>query len=190
MIISMSDILCITNRGLCREDFLSRMEKLAKAKPGGIILREKDLSPQEYLLLARQVMDICRTYEVSCILHTHTEVALSLGATALHLPLPLLVKLSPKERKSFSCLGVSCHSVEDALLAESLDCTYITAGHVFDTACKKGIPGRGLDFLREICQKISIPVYGLGGITPQNSKSVNKAGAAGICIMSLSLIHI
>jgi thiamine-phosphate pyrophosphorylase len=40
----MSDIVCITNRKLCKEEFLERIEEIAKAKPFGIILREKDLS--------------------------------------------------------------------------------------------------------------------------------------------------
>ena len=52
----MSDILCVTNRALCAEDFLLRVEKIAAARPGGIILREKDLSEGEYKALARQVM--------------------------------------------------------------------------------------------------------------------------------------
>ena len=48
MIISMSDILCVTNRALCKEDFLQRVEKIAANHPKGIILREKDLSEEEY----------------------------------------------------------------------------------------------------------------------------------------------
>ena len=46
MTTSMSDILCVTNRSLCREDFSCRIEALAAAHPAGIILREKDLSEQ------------------------------------------------------------------------------------------------------------------------------------------------
>lgn len=183
----MSDILCITNRKLCGEDFLSRIEKLAKARPQGIILREKDLSKQQYEILARQVMDICAAYDTPCILHAFTGAALSLKAKALHLPLPLLEQLTKKERKAFSVLGASCHSVKDALLAERLGCTYITAGHIFATDCKKGLPGRGIAFLEEVCKNVSVPVYALGGITPETKKEVLKTGAKGICIMSSAM---
>ena len=91
----------------------------------------------------------------------------------------------PEEKKArFSVLGASCHSVEDAVEAEKLGCTYLTAGHVFATDCKRGLPGRGLDFLKAVCQSMSIPVYAIGGISPENIADVRKAGAAGACVMS------
>ena len=58
MIICMSEILCVTNRHLCREDFLTRMEAVAATGPAGVILREKDLPETEYLELARQTVEI------------------------------------------------------------------------------------------------------------------------------------
>ena len=47
----MSDILCVTNRVLCREDFTTRLARIAAAGPHAIILREKDLSDEEYAAL-------------------------------------------------------------------------------------------------------------------------------------------
>ena len=58
MIISMSDILCVTKRSLCKEDFLVRIEKIAKTEAAGIILREKALSKEEYQALAEKVWHI------------------------------------------------------------------------------------------------------------------------------------
>ena len=40
--------MCITNRHLCRGDFLEQVKRIANAKPDGIILREKDLQKEEY----------------------------------------------------------------------------------------------------------------------------------------------
>ena len=68
--------------------------------------------------------------------------------------------------------------------AEALGCTYVTAGHIFDTDSKKGTPGRGLDFLEKVCDAVDIPVYAIGGIGPDNIRSVLEAGAAGACVMS------
>ena len=45
-------------------------------------------------------------------------------------------------------------------------------------------PGRGLDFLRAVCQEISIPVYAIGGIDETNIASVFRAGAKCACSMS------
>ena len=116
------------------------MERLAAARPAGIILREKDLSERAYHRLAEQILPICSAQGVPCILHTFTEVALQLAAERIHLPLPVLRTLPVAERRRFSVLGASCHSVEEAREAETLGCTYITAGHVFDTNCKKDCP--------------------------------------------------
>ena len=180
----MSDLICITNRKLCSNNFLAQIEMIASAHPKAIVLREKDLSEKEYEQLARQVMQICKKHGTQCILHSFSNVAPTLGATAVHMPLPLLQKMTPQEKSHFQIIGASCHSLEEAKEAQNLGCTYITAGHIFLTDCKKGLPGRGLPFLEEICKTVRIPVYAIGGISSQNMESVRKTGAAGACIMS------
>lgn len=184
MIIFMSDLLCVTNRKLCKIDFLTRIEEIAMTHPAGIILREKDLSEEDYCCLAGKVIEICRLQDTACILHSFYRTAIRLGCRSIHLPLPILRTLSEDDKKAFDVIGASCHSREDALLAEQLGCTYISAGHIFDTDCKKDLPGRGLPFLKDLCGSVSIPVYAIGGITPDNISSVRNAGAAGACIMS------
>lgn len=180
----MSDLICITNRKLCSNNFLDQIEMIASAHPKAIVLREKDLSEKEYEQLARQVMQICQKHGTQCILHSFSNIATTLGATAVHMPLPLLQKMTPQEKSHFQIIGASCHSLEEAKEAQNLGCTYITAGHIFLTDCKKGLPGRGLPFLEEICKTVRIPVYAIGGISSQNMESVRKTGAAGACIMS------
>ena len=180
----MSDLICITNRKLCSNNFLDQIEMIASAHPKAIVLREKDLSEKEYEQLARQVMQICQKHGTQCILHSFSNVAIALGAVAVHMPLPLLQKMTPQEKSHFQIIGASCHSLEEAKEAQNLGCTYITAGHIFLTDCKKGLPGRGLPFLEEICKTVRIPVYAIGGISSQNMESVRKTGAAGACIMS------
>ena len=180
----MSDLICITNRKLCSNNFLDQIEMIASAHPKAIVLREKDLSEKEYEQLARQVMQICQKHGTQCILHSFSNVATTLGATAVHMPLPLLQKMTPQEKSHFQIIGASCHSLEEAKEAQNLGCTYITAGHIFLTDCKKGLPGRGLPFLEEICKTVRIPVYAIGGISSQNMESVRKTGAAGAFIMS------
>ncbi len=180
----MSDIFCVTNRRLCREDFLSRIESLAECELGGIILREKDLTEEEYERLASAVMEICERHGTSCILHSFPNTAIRLGGDKLHLPLNKLRQLTEEQKRHFPVLGASCHSADEAEEAERLGCSYITAGHVFATDCKKGLEPRGLDFLKEVCQRVKIPVLAIGGITPENAGLARKYGAGGICVMS------
>lgn len=184
MTICMSEIIFVTNRALCKEDFLLRIKKLATLKPAGILLREKDLREEEYALLAKKVLRICETYGTLCILHGFYSVAKQLNASALHLPMPILKKLNETERKAFSVLGASCHSKEEAMEAEALGCSYVTAGHIFETDCKKGLPARGLPFLQEVCKSVKIPVYAIGGINEKNFQNVIDVGAHGVCFMS------
>ncbi|MCR5743267.1 MAG: thiamine phosphate synthase [Lachnospiraceae bacterium] len=179
----MSDIICVTNRKLCREDFLTRIERIAAAGVAGIILREKDMDPIEYERLAEQVIKMCENYPTKCILHSFTDVALRLNHRAIHLPLGVLGALNDEQRMCFDTLGASCHSAEDAAFASDKGCTYIVAGHVYDTDCKRGLPGRGPGFLQEVSASVSIPVYGIGGIGPQNIGEV-RACHAGACLMS------
>lgn len=84
-------------------------------------------------------------------------------------------------------IGTSIHSVEDAVFAESHGADYITAGHIFTTDCKKGLPRRGIDWLKSICNAVSIPVYAIGGISDANVSMLSDCNIAGYCMMSASM---
>lgn len=84
-------------------------------------------------------------------------------------------------------IGTSIHSVDDAVFAESHGADYITAGHIFTTDCKKGLPGRGIDWLKSICHAVSIPVYAIGGISDANVSMLSDCNIAGYCMMSASM---
>ena len=142
--------------------------------------------------VAAQVLELCDSYEVPCVLHTYPDAARALGCTSIHLPLPLLREYA-HELNDFTQIGSSVHSVEDAMEAERLGATYVTAGHVYVTDCKKGLAPRGLDFLRNVCKSVSIPVYAIGGIqldadthtiAQNQAAEIASCGAKGGCIMS------
>ena len=92
------------------------------------------------------------------------------------------------ERKpdGIKILGSSIHSVSDAQEAERLGADYLTAGHIYATDCKAGVPPRGLDFLEEVCRSVQIPVYGIGGVRIGSGQldEMMARGAAGACVMS------
>lgn len=178
--------ICVTNRTLCRDDFLTRIDHIAKkGVADAILLREKDLTEREYLELAEKVLSICKSHNRRCILHTYYKAAKELGCKEIHLPLPLLQKMREEgEKEWFTTVGTSVHSLKQANLAMHLQADYMTAGHIFETDCKKGLPGRGLSFLSKVVCKSEVPVYGIGGISADNAGQVMETGAAGVCIMS------
>lgn len=179
--------IAVTNRHLCRGDFLKQIEKIVQENVyDAILLREKDLSPQDYLKLAKEVLGLCGQKGKKCILHNFPEVALELGHPYLHLPLRVWEEYKEKEflRGKIKEIGTSVHSIEQAEKAMKLGADYVTAGHIFKTDCKKGLEPRGLGFLEEIVHAVSVPVYGIGGVCSDNEESVLEHGAVGVCIMS------
>ncbi|MBS5702282.1 MAG: thiamine phosphate synthase [Butyricicoccus pullicaecorum] len=176
----MFELVCVTNRALCGDDFAARLAALAAAGVDKIILREKDLPEGEYIALARQALAAAGD---RLVLHSFPAACVALGAPRLHVPLHQL-EAQPGLRGAVGLLGVSVHAPEEAVRAVSLGADYVTAGHVFATGCKRGLPGRGLDFLRATVQAAAIPVYAIGGIAADNLSAVRETGAAGACLMS------
>ena len=179
------NVITVTNRKLSSRPFMEQMERVVKLHPKAVILREKDLSEEEYAELAAQILTLCKQYQVPCMLHTYLETARKLQHPYIHLPLFLLKEHSEK-LSDFLAVGCSIHSVEEAKEAQKLGATYLTAGHIYTTDCKKGLPPRGLDFLREVCNAVTIPVYAIGGIHAGTGqiREVMECGASGACIMS------
>jgi thiamine-phosphate diphosphorylase len=175
-------IISVTNRLLCKGNFLVRIEQIARLQPHSIILREKDLLPENYEQLAAECLKICSRYKVPLVVNSYPDVARKLKIPNIHLPLELFIK-HRADLEVFQA-SVSVHSVEEARLSENLGACYLIAGHIFPTECKKGVPPRGLGFLKQVCDSVSIPVFAIGGITQFNVRDVLKAGAQGICIMS------
>lgn len=179
------NVIAVTNRKLSSRPFLEQMERVCKLHPRAVILREKDLSEEEYAELAVQILTLCKQYQVPCMLHTYLETARKLQHPYIHLPL-FFLRENSENPGDFLAVGCSVHSVEEAKEAQKLGATYLTAGHIYTTDCKKGLPPRGLDFLREVCNAVTIPVYAIGGIHAGTGqiREVMECGASGACIMS------
>ena len=178
------NLICVTNRHLCKGDLLTRIEEIVKYKPKAVLLREKDLTESEYETLAKDVMQICKKKSVPCILHNFVDVALKLKVDSIHMTFAMLRIMSAEDKSKFHDIGASCHSAEEARKAQSASCTYIIAGHIFDTMSKKDLPPRGLDFFQEVIKNVTIPVYAIGGINKENIDIILDFKAGGACVMS------
>jgi len=165
--------------GTCLADFVSQRQ------PDLVQLREKNLDASELLELARSMV----SRELNVVVNTRVDVALACGAAGAHLPSnsPPPAFWARMVPRGF-LLGVSCHSMEDALLAEAEGASYVIVAPVFDPLSKAAYgPALGLTKLEEICRALRIPVWALGGITEGNAESCVAAGAAGVAGISLFL---
>ena len=89
-----------------------------------------------------------------------------------------------ENKRNSEAADISVNDLEDAKEAESLGADYVFAGNIFETDCKKGLPGRGLEFLENVCEAVNIPVYAIGGISEEKMPQILGTGAAGGCMMS------
>lgn len=187
----LNDVIAVTNRKLSQRPFLEQIKRVCQLRPEAVILREKDLSETEYAKLAEEVYNITTSYDVRLIIHTYINVAKELGINTVHMSLHNMREYRKEfidnvNKTNNIKTGCSIHSVEEAVEARNMGASYITAGHVYATDCKKGLTPRGLDFLKNVCDSVDIPVYAIGGINIDDGrrKEVKKYGAAGSCIMS------
>ncbi|QQS49237.1 MAG: thiamine phosphate synthase [Acidobacteriota bacterium] len=165
---------------------IEAMGLAARAGCDLIQIREKDLAAGELLDMTRRAIEASRPHGTRLLVNDRLDVALAAGADGVHLPVS---SLPPAEVREITdrlglpefLIGVSTHSIEEALDAEAQGADFIVSGPVFETASKKACgPPMGLERFSDICSRLEIPVLGLGGITIGNFRRVIEAGAAGI----------
>lgn len=191
----------ITNRKLCENENLERqIEKIFSAYKKKIFLenfeivaltlREKDLYKNEYLNLVKKIYPICKKYRIDLILHQNYNLNLDkkYKIEGIHLSYDNFKSLNKNIRegliKKYKRIGISIHSIDEAKEVENLGATYVVAGHIFETDCKKGLEPRGLNFIKELSSILTIPIFAIGGINKENSNLVLNSGAFGVCMMS------
>ena len=191
----------ISNRKLCENENLEKqIEKIFSAYERKIILknfdivaltlREKDLNKNEYLKLIEKIYPICQKYKINLILHQNYDLNLDekYDIEGIHLSYSVFKSLNQNIKaeliKKYKRIGVSIHSLEEAKDVESLGASYVIAGHIFKTDCKKGLEPRGLKFIEDLSSVLSTPIFAIGGIDEKNSQSVIDSGAFSVCMMS------
>ncbi len=135
-----------------------------------------------------QLASIARNAGALFIVNDHADIAAAVDAGGVHLgqddlPLEYARKLLGKEK----LIGVSTHSLEEAIAAGAAGADYIGFGPVFETATKDAGRARGVDSIRTVKESVSIPLIAIGGITHATAQDVIRAGADGIAIISAIL---
>ncbi|WP_010239394.1 thiamine phosphate synthase [Clostridium arbusti] len=174
-------LFVITNRKLIKDGNLIRVvEASVKGGADAIILREKDLSSEQLYRLAIEIKEVVKE-RIPLIINGNYEVAIKSKSEGIQLSYNVFLDFN----KSYDKIrGVSIHALEEAKNVDNMGADYVIAGHIFNTDCKKGLEGRGTKFLKEICDKVSIPVIAIGGIELNNINDILKSGAKGAAIMS------
>ncbi len=171
----------VTNRHIAEKNFLKIIESAVAGGVDRVILREKDLDYGELLQLSKQVKYITDKYNTPLIINSNMDVAKNIKTYGFHCGFKDFIN---NKYKYSGILGVSIHSIQEAIISENFGADYVLAGHIFNTKCKKGLPPKGLDFLKELKKNISIPIIAIGGINEKNARKIINAGAMGVAVMS------
>ena len=161
---------------------------LEAALEGGataVQLREKELGDDALLEKAREFAAICARYRVPLIINDRLDIALRSGAAGVHLGQGDGPRAEARrELGPGKILGISVHTVDEAMEAARLGADYLGIGAVFPTATKadaQSVPPRQL---RSITAAVPLPAVAIGGITEENLPRLRGCGIAGVAVVS------
>ena len=150
-----------------------------------IQLREKSLDEGKFLEEAKELQALCRERHVPFIVNDNVDIAKAMDADGVHVgqddmaALDARAKLGPD-----NLIGVSAHTVEEALLAEKQGADYLGVGAVFPTSSKSDVGEMSYETLKAICKAVSIPVVAIGGISGENVGKLAGSGICGVAVIS------
>lgn len=178
----------ITDKKLIpRDKFMTTVEKAIKGGANVVQLREKDTPGDEVLKLGEALLKLTKKYGVPLIINDSIELAQEIGADGVHLGEDDPQIAHAREvLGSDKIIGVSCYGkIERGLNAEREGADYVAFGTPFFTPTKPERTPTSFDVLREAVSKIkSIPIFAIGGITPENADSVLETGVDGIAVIT------
>lgn len=167
----------------CITDSLDVAALAAAAGVDMIQIRAKELTTRELMLLVRGAVSLAAC---PVLVNGRLDVALACQAQGVHLPSH---SIAPCHLRSITpagfLVGVSCHTLDELRAAEDEGADFAVFGPVFRTSSKPDAMPLGLDALRAAVRSVQLPVYALGGITPENAASCIAAGASGVAGISL-----
>ena len=160
--------------------------RVAAAVDGGVTLvqlRAKEMPGGQLLALARELKDVVGN-RASLLVNERVDVAAAARADGVQLGEEALpVSAASALLAPGSLIGRSVHSVAGAGRAVSDGADFLVVGTMYATASHPGAPPAGPTLLRDVAGGCSIPLIGIGGITPSNVADVMAAGASGVAVI-------
>lgn len=182
----MMRLYAITDRAWVGRQTLS--EQVEAAIRGGatcVQLREKQLPEAELLDEAREIAALCRRYGVPFFVNDNVDVAIACGADGVHVGQDDMAASDVRRRVGDRMMiGVSAHSVEEAVTAVKNGADCLGVGAVFATSTKTNVSAMPRETLRAICRAVDVPVVAIGGISRANLPLLAGTGVDGVALVS------
>lgn len=179
-------LYAVTDRAWTGE--LTLLQQVELALKGGVTcvqLREKKLDRAIFLAEAMEMAALCRSYGVPFLINDDVDIALACHADGVHVGQADMQANFVRQRVGEDMIiGVSAHSVEEAVTAVRNGADYLGVGAMFATSTKTDTHVLPKDTLGAICQAVDIPVVAIGGINKENISLLKGTGADGVALVS------
>lgn len=179
-------LYAVTDRAWTGEQTLYR--QVEAALKGGVTcvqLREKAMDDAAFLREAREIHALCRQYGVPFIVNDRVEIAIACGAEGVHVGQDDMAAGDVRRLAGEGMiLGVSVHTVEEALEAIQNGADYLGLGAVFPTSTKTDVEQMANETVRAICDAVDVPVVAIGGINRKNMRKLSGSGVDGVALVS------
>lgn len=179
-------LYAVTDRAWTNKQSL--YEQVEAALKGGVTcvqLREKTLGDEEFLKEALEISALCKKYKVPLFINDNVDIAIKCHADGIHVGQDDMKANQVREKVGNDMMiGVSVHSVEEALEAVKNGADCLGAGSVFLTSTKANVSSLSKETLRDICNAVDIPVVAIGGINKTNIAELSGTGISGVALVS------
>ena len=166
----------------------SLYEQVESALKGGVTcvqLREKELDDESFLKEAIEISALCKQYGVPFFVNDNVDIAIKCKADGIHVGQEDMEAAQVRQRVGDDMIiGVSVHSVEEALEAVKNGADCLGLGAVFSTSTKTDVDLLPRETLRDICDAVDIPVVAIGGINKSNISQLAGTGIDGVALVS------
>jgi len=174
----------ITGSELSRAGNLSDVKSAVAAGVKVVQYRNKHASTKEMYQEALKLKLICKG--ITFLINDRVDIAQAVGANGVHLGgSDLPYKIARKLLGKSKIIGLTVHSLTEAIIAQRLGANYISVGPIFATKTKSNaLAPRGVGLIKEIKKHVCLPIVAIGGINLSNAKDIIQAGADGLCAIS------
>ena len=179
-------LYAVTDRAWVGEQTLyQQVESALKGGATCVQLREKQLGDADFLQEAIQIHALCQQYGVPLFINDNVEVALQCHAEGIHVGQDDMAAAQVRQRVGDEMMiGVSVHSVEEALEAVRHGADCLGVGAAFSTHTKADVDVLPEGMMKAICDAVDIPVVAIGGIHKENLLRLKGTGVNGVALVS------
>ena len=179
-------LYAVTDRAwVGRQNMYQQVESALKGGVTCVQLREKAMDQQSFLREAVDICRLCHQYQVPFIVNDNVQVAIDSGADGVHVGQDdMQIEQVRRMVGPDMIIGVSAHTVQQALQAVQGGANYLGVGAVFGSTTKADATPLSRQQLRDICSAVQVPVVAIGGITQDNIGQLAGTGVDGVALVS------